>query len=306
MTITAMVVMSETIEWANSNGGIRKSRNLVRWFIPRARHRVSINKPFKSLRPSWTVLAPVIYLALMKGYMYILFTTLTPVFRSTYTSTPKWHLISGPGSAGLTFLTTFVGTIFGGLIGYVYSMRRISWLQRGNSRTYLWRFIIRGFVLSSLLTSIGLIAFGWTVSVLKESQIFAPLVASTLAITGTTLGVLMAENLTYCRSMELIDGLIHASNFLGSLAGGLLPLMAQVLYLLPPGLGWTSTIYGVGSLFILERVWYWYRNGVSVSGDELSLRSLELEGRIMTPDIEEELVGYRGWGGRQDSVLLSR
>ena len=306
MTITALVVMSETIEQANSNGGIRKSRNLLRWFIPRARHCLSISKPFKSLHLTWTVLAPVFYLALMKGYMYILFTTLTPVFTSAYTSTPKWHLISGSGSAGLTFLTTFVGTIVGGLIGYVYyKRRRLYWLHRGNTLSYRWHFLLIGFVLSSLLTSLGLIAFGWTVSVLKEDQIFVPLVASTLAITGTTLGVLTAENSIYCRPMELIAGSIHASNFLGSLAGGVLPLIAQIFYRLPLGLGWTNTIYGIGSLFILERVWYWYRNGISVSGDELSLRSLELEERIMTPDIDG-LGGYRGWGAHPNSALLSR
>ena len=297
MTITARIVMSETIERAISKGGIRKSRNLLRWLVPRPRDRLTINKPFGSLRLSWTVLAPVIYLALMKGYMYIIFTTLTPVFISMYTSTPKWHLISGPGpgSAGLTFLTTFVGAILGGLIGYVYFMWRLSRLQRGSSFSYLRQFLLIGFVLSSLLTSVGLIAFGWTVLVLKENQIFAPLVASTLTIAGTTLGVLTAEDSIYFMSKGPIADAIHASNFLGSLAGGVLPLIAQAFYLLPSGLGWTNTIYGVAALFILERVWYWYRNnGVRGSSDQMSLPSIESEERIMTPDIEE-LGGWRGY-----------
>ena len=278
-----MVVMSETSEWAVSQGGIRKSRNLLRWLVPRARNRLSINKPFTSLQLSWTVLAPLIYIALMKGYMNILYTTLTPVFTAMYTSTPRWYLISGPGSAGLTFTTTVGGTVLGSLTGYFL----FKWGRNGLHETTrrsgfsLWQYLPLAFVLSSLLTSLGLIAFGWTVLVVKGTQIFAPLMASTLAITGTTLGVLTAEGFIYCTSKGPIADAINASNILASLAGGLLPLIAQGLYLLPSGLGWTNTICGVGALFILERIWYWYRNGTRVSSDQLSLRSFSLEGIIV-------------------------
>ena len=283
-----MVVMSETSELAISKRGIRKSHLLLRWPIPRATKRLSINKPFKSLHLSWTELAPVIYLALMKGYMNILYTTLTPVFTAMYTSTPKWDLISGPGSAGLTFISTFVGTGVGSWIGYILFVRRRDRLHKLPWRIILpfWRYLPLVFVASSLLTFAGLSAFGWTVLLVKGTQIYAPLVGSTLAITGTTLGVLTAENFIYFTSKEPIADAIHASDFLGSLAGCVLPLLAQLLYLLPSGLGWTNTIYGVGALFILERVWYWYRNG-----PQLSRR---FEERILTPDIEE-LGGSRGY-----------
>ena len=275
--------MSETSEWAISERITRKSRNLLQWLIPRARNRLSINKPFKSLPFSWTVLAPVIYLALMKGYMYILYTTLTPLFTAKYAPNPKWHLISSPGSAGLTFITTFVGTVFGGLIGCVLFVRRrdrLHRMMRGGVSSF-WRHLPLVFAASSLLTFFGLSAFGWTGSLIKGTQILLPLAASTLAITGTTLGVLTAEDFICRTSKGPIADAINASNFLGSLAGGLLPLIAQSLYLLPSGLGWTNTVYGVGPLFILERVWYWYRKGPRVASDQLSRRTFELEEQII-------------------------
>ena len=292
-----MVVMSETCEWAISEGQTRKSRNLLRLRIPRARNRLCFYNPFKSLHLSWTVLAPVIYLALMKGYMYILYTTLTPAFTAAYISTPKWHLVSGPGSAGLTFLTTFVGTIIGGLVGCFLFARRRNRLHQTMRRHFFYprRNIPLAFVASGLLTFLGLSAFGWTVLVVKENRIILPLAASTIAITGTTLGVLTAED-SVCHIWEgPVADAMKASNFLGSLAGGLLPLIAQGLYPLPAGLGWTNTIYGVGALFILRSAWYWYRNGPRVSSDQLSRRPFELEERIMTPDIED-FGGYRGDG----------
>lgn len=277
--------MSET----ENSDYLRVKRRARQCFTPRA-----ISKPFKSLHFSWTVLAPLIYLALMKGYMNILYTTLTPVFTAMYTSTSKWYLISGPGSAGLTFTTTVGGTVLGSLIGYFLFEWGFDGLHKMTRRSgfRLRHYLPLTFVPSSLLTSLGLIAFGWTVLVVKGTQIFAPLIASTLAITGTTLGVLTAEEFIYRTSKGPIADAIHASNFLGSLAGGLLPLIAQRLYLLPFGLGWTNTAVGVGALFILERVGYWYRKGARVSSDQLFRRSFGLEEGIITPN-EEESNGWR-------------
>ena len=286
-----MVVMSET------KAGTRKSHHVLLWFIPRATKRLSINKPYKSLHLSWRVLAPVIYLALMKGYMNILYTTLTPVFTAMYTSVPKGGLILGPGSTGLTFISTFVGTVFGGLLGYILLVRhsRLLKMMRRSASSF-WSYLSKLFVASSLLTFLGLIAFGWT-DLFVHTYISLPILASTLAFIGTTLGVLTTEGFIHYTSKGPVADAMHASNFLASLAGGLLPLIAQGLYLLPSGLGWTNTIFGVGALFILERVWYWHRKE-----PQLSRRSSRLEERIMTPDIEE-LGGSRGY--RSQIQILS-
>ena len=278
-----MVVMSETRVWVPSIAELSKPHNLRRWFILTARHPPNIKKPFKSLNLSWAVLAPVVYLGLMKGYPYILYTTLTPVFTAMYTSVPKSHLILGLGSAGLTFLTAFLGSIFGGLAGCVVFVQRRGGLQQTvpRSDSSVRRDLVLAYVASSLLTSLGLTAFGWTVLVVEETQITLPLAASTLAFTGTTLGVLTLED-----SIRNADA-INDSNFLGLLAGGLLPLIAQGFYLLPSGLAWTNTAFGIGALFILmfllERVWYWYRKRPRVAGDRLPRRPFELEERVMTP-----------------------
>ena len=228
--------------------------------------RFSINKPFKSLRFSWKMLAPIIYSALMKGYMNILYTTLTPVFTATFKYITDWHFTPGP--AGLLFLTIVAGTVLGSFAGYIFLKVERDALRkrvlRGSIK--LLPYLPLAFALSSLFASAGLIAFGMTV---KGGQIVNPLVATALAITGTTLGVLTAEAVMYRTARGAIAETTHAINFVGSLAGGLFPLIAQGLYLLPSGIVWTNTISGVGALFILERVWYWYRNRARITSEML-------------------------------------
>ncbi|KAI4167658.1 MAG: hypothetical protein LQ343_007043 [Gyalolechia ehrenbergii] len=61
--------------------------------------------PFKLLLLSPIVLALSTFMASVYGYLYLLFTTITPVFESTY------HFSSG--TVGLTFLGIGVGSLFG-------------------------------------------------------------------------------------------------------------------------------------------------------------------------------------------------
>ena len=276
-----MVVMSETNERAISDGQMKKlhhilrSRQTRRWLMRRASIRFSIRKLFKPIGSPWTVLAPLVYSALMKGYMNVLYTTLTPLFTAMFKHITKWHFT--PGQAGLTFNTIVVGTVTGSLAGAIFiSMRR-------EGPFTLLPYLPLAFIASSLLASGGLIAFGTTV---KEAQTISTLAVTTLAITGTTLGVLTAEAFMYRIAMGPIADTTRAINFLGSLAGGVFPLIAQALYLLPSGIVWTNIISGVAALFILERAWYWYRNGAIDISSLLPPQSPRLERNTMLDYVE--------------------
>ena len=275
----AIFVLSETDEWAISEGRMEKlhhllrSRQTRRWLmkgfsitdlfetlviLPLA---ICIG-PLMTLSFSLTVLAPVIYSALMKGCMNILYTTLTPAFTAMFANVTKWHFT--PSQAGLTFNTIVAGTVTGSLAGFIFlKMERNAVrkrMQRG--RSSLLPYLPLAFVPSSLFASGGLIAFGMAI---KRSQPISTLAVTTLATTGTTLGVLTAEAFMYRTAQR---DTTDAINFLGSLAGGLFPLIAQALYPLPSGLVWTNAIFGVGALFIIERVWYWYRSGAWIPSEE--------------------------------------
>ena len=292
----AIFVMSETHEWAISEGRMEKlhhllrSRQTRRWLmkgfsitdlsetlviLPFA---ICIG-PLMTLSFSWTVLAPVIYSALMKVCMNILYTTLTPAFTAMFANVTKWHFT--PSQAGFTFNTIVAGTVTGSLAGFIFlKMERNAVrkrMQRG--RSSLLPYLPLAFVPSSLFASGGLIAFGMAI---KRSQPISTLAVTTLATTGTTLGVLTAEAFMYRTAQR---DTTDAINFLGSLAGGLFPLIAQALYLLPSGLVWTNAIFGVAALFIIERVWYWYRSGAWI------------------PSEENTMLDYVEWGTSRDNPV---
>ena len=271
--------MSETDERAISEGRMKKlhhllrSRQTRRWLM----RRVSITDlfrfhdrlplaicigPLMTLSFSWTVLAPVIYSALMKGCMNILYTTLTPVFTAMFENVTKWHFT--PSQAGFTFNTIVVGAVTGSLAGFIFLKMERNAVRKRMQRGHLslLPYLPLAFVLSSLFASGGLIALGVAVT---RSQPISTLAVTTLATTGTTLGVLTAEVFMYRTAQR---DTTDAINFLGSLAGGLFPLIAQALYLVPSGLFWTNAIFGVAALFIIERVWYWYRSGAWTPSEE--------------------------------------
>ena len=255
--------MRETNERINLQRSIARDQDLPRYqtfaalftsTIPQA-----IRQPLRLLKSSPTMTILVLYLALMKGYTFLLYTTLTPIFTPGYSYATKWHLT--PGKAGLAFLGIFLGIIIGSLFGCVIFQWARGWIdqrmeRKGKAMTQYRQLPL---VLSSLVICYGIVGFGW--SVVKAKQLIVPLAAALLASLGTSLTVLTIE-------AYIVDVFVHdsadaiaASNFLGPLAGGLLPLFGQWLSVSQLGIQWTYTLFGIIALIILERTWYLWRNG---------------------------------------------
>jgi len=77
-------------------------------YTPKEVFKMSIIRPMKMLVLSPIVLALSTFMAVVYGYLYLLFTTLTEVFENTY------HF--SPGTVGLTYLGIGLGSILGLLI----------------------------------------------------------------------------------------------------------------------------------------------------------------------------------------------
>ena len=72
------------------------------------------------MQPNANSLAQSLYVAIVYGYLYLLFTTLTPVFESQY------HFSSG--SVGLTYLGIGIGALFGVVIFGILSDKLLKYL----------------------------------------------------------------------------------------------------------------------------------------------------------------------------------
>ncbi len=214
----------------------------------------------------------------MKGYTYLLYTTLTPIFTPSYSYATQWHL--GPGKAGLAFSAIFIGNMTGSLIGYVLFHRLLPRIDRNLKRKgkSIAQYQQLPLVPGSLLAWLGVVGFGW--SVVKAKQLIQPLAATLLASLGTSLTVLTIEAyLADIFSRDFADA-IDASTFLGSLIGFLLPLFGLLLNNTPFGIGWTCTVFGTFALAMLGETWALWKGGQRL--DRSSTR--RLEGRDLESD----------------------
>ena len=159
------------------------------------------------------------------------------------------------------FLGVFIGIAVGSLVGYVlfqWACDRIDQkMERRGKAIAQYRQL--PLVLSSLIISYGVSWFGWSAG--RAKHIISPLVATLLASLGSSLTVLMIEAYLIDVFVRDLSDAIAAINFLGSLIGGLLPLVGLALYVSPLGIEWTYTLFGIVALVTLERTWYLWREG---------------------------------------------
>lgn len=173
-----------------------------------------------------------IYIAVLYGLLYILFTTFTEVFQGQYGFSS--------GSSGLSFLGSGVGTLIGlfyagGLSDYAIKlkMRRNEQLQPEDRLP--WYISVPG----SVSIPIGLFIYGWTTD--YQVHWIAPEIGT--AVIGYGMITVLMGVQTY-----LVDAFtahaasaIAACTVLRSLAGGLLPLCGLELYH-KLGLGWGNSL----------------------------------------------------------------
>jgi hypothetical protein len=205
----------------------------------------TIIRPLKLLFLSPIVTAMCIYIAIMYGLLYILFTTYTFVFEEVY------HFSTS--NAGLSFLGIGVGTIVGLAFCGSQSDRIIKAKQAaGVTLKPEDRLPLLITLPSCLAIPFGLILYAWTTD--KGIHWIVPQIGT--AITGFgIIGVVM------CVQTYLIDAFtiyaasaIAANAVLRSLLGALLPLCGLDLYR-KIGLGWGNTLLGFIALACAPIIW---------------------------------------------------
>ncbi|MCJ1246989.1 hypothetical protein MMC30_004200 [Trapelia coarctata] len=226
----------------------------------------SIVRPSKMLFFSPIVLLLSITMAVVYGYLYLLFTTLTEVFESQYGFSA--------GTVGLTYLGLGIGMFVGiAIVGGIsdYLVKRLS--ANGEMKPeYRLPPMIPGF----FCIPTGLFIYGWTTE--KQVFWFVPIFGSSLVglgllatFVGSPAHLLMVDFADHKRQMPiqtyLIDAFtIHAASaiaantVLRSLAGALLPLAGPKMYA-TLGLGWGNSLLGFIAVAMLPIPWLFYKYG---------------------------------------------
>jgi MFS family permease len=196
------------------------------------RLRQALVRPTRMLLFSPIVAAMCIYIAVLYGLLYILFTTFAPVFQGQYGFSS--------GTSGLAFLGSGVGMLLGLLYAGILSDRAIKIklaqdLQPKPEDRLPWYIVLPG----SLSIPAGLFIYGWA----TDKQIHWLLPEFGNAVTGFGMILILMGVQTY-----LVDAFtVHAASaiaactILRSLAGGLIPLGGLQLYD-KLGLGWGNSL----------------------------------------------------------------
>ena len=200
----------------------------------------SLIRPIKMFLFSPVVSLMCIYIAVLYGLLYILFTTYTTVFEGQYEFSTS--------SSGLSFIGGGVGMLLG--LSFVASLsdcvikRKIQRKETLRPEDRLpWYIVLPG----TLTIPTGLFIYGWSTD--KQVHWIVPEIGT--AITGFGMIVILM-----CIQTYLVDAFTTyaasataANTVLRSLAGALLPLCGLKLYE-KLGLGWGNSVLGFVALVI--------------------------------------------------------
>lgn len=192
----------------------------------------AVVRPTKMLIFSPIVLSLSVYIALIYGILYILFTTFTFVFQGQYGFSA--------GTVGLTFIPLGIGMMIGmGTFGYLSDkfIKEAMAQPGGVKPEHRMPFVLS--IPPGLLIVAGLFIYGWTVE--KHTHWIAPMIGTSLVGVGM-IGVMM------CTQTYIIDAFtlhaasaIAANTVLRSTVGALLPLVGLRMYN-NLGLGWGNSL----------------------------------------------------------------
>ena len=133
---------------ANLRSALESNRTTKELFL------LSIVRPAKMLFLSPIVFLLSLYVGLVYGYLYLLFTTITTVFANTYGF--------NQGSVGLSYLGIGIGSIIGLILLGATSDKLLTYLSAKNGGEKKPEYRLPPMIPGSLFVPISLFMYGWT------------------------------------------------------------------------------------------------------------------------------------------------
>ncbi|RGP66447.1 hypothetical protein FLONG3_8884 [Fusarium longipes] len=268
ITIMAFVFMRETYAYAILDQKTKKLRKETG--NPKLRSALDKGTTTKELfnmamvRPTKMLLfAPIVsllslYMALVYGYLYLLFTAMPTLFEKEYGFSS--------GSVGLSYLGIGTGSLIGLVISGATSDPLVSYLTKKNGGERKPEYRLPLMVAACFIIPAGLFLFGWTAE--KKTHWILPIIGTSF------LGVGMIV-VFMCISVYLVDAYIEyaasaiaASTVLRSLVGALLPLAGGSMYK-SLGYGWGTSVLGFVAAAAIPLPLIFYRYGERIRSRNL-------------------------------------
>ncbi|KAL9074973.1 MAG: hypothetical protein Q9161_001903 [Pseudevernia consocians] len=215
---------------------------------PAALFKISIVRPMKMLLFSPIVLALSTYMAVVYGYLYLLFTTITEVYENQY------HF--SQGTVGLTYLGIGVGSLFGVVIFGIASDRILKAKSKTGEMKAEYR--LPPMIPGSFVIPIGLFLYGWTAD--KHVFWIAPIIGTGMVGLGLLATFMPIQTYLVDAFTIYAASALAANTVLRSLVGALLPLAGQKMYA-TLGLGWGNSLLAFIAIAMCPIPVIFYRYG---------------------------------------------
>ncbi|KAJ6170116.1 hypothetical protein N7485_007462 [Penicillium canescens] len=222
---------------------------------PRDLFLFSIVRPTKMLFLSPIVFLLSLYVGVVYGYLYLLFTTITPVFEETYGFSQ--------GIVGLSYLGIGIGSILGLVILGATSDRLLNYLSAKNGvRKPEYR--LPPMIPGSLFVPASLFMYGW--SAYYHTHWIVPIIGTSLLGVGMLVSFMTVSTYLVDAFTIYAASAMAANTVFRSLAGAMLPLAGPKMYQ-ALGLGWGNSLLGfiALALCVLPVIFWLYGERIRTS-----------------------------------------
>jgi hypothetical protein len=260
VTLIAFAVLRESYPvtlLAHKTARLRKETNnpLLRSKLdlglqPKALFIRSILRPTKMLLFSPVCALMSLFMAILYGFLYLLFTTFTYVFRDVYGF--------GASTVGLTYLGSGIGFFIGlGVMAFT-SDALLAHLTKKNGGVMKPEFRLPQLVCAVPLLPIAFLIYGWTAE--YHVHWLVPIFGT--LILGIALNIAFMAVCTYLVDSFTIyaASAMAANTVLRSLFGGVIPLFGLQMYN-KLGLGWGNSLLAFVALLLCPIPWVFFRYG---------------------------------------------
>lgn len=214
----------------------------------------AFTRPIKLLLLSPIVFLFSLFAAVSYGYLYLMFTTLTPIFERQYGFSQSL--------AGLSYLGFGVGSLIGLVISGVLGNKIAS--KHSAKGTFRPESRLPPMLLGSWFIPAGLFWYGWSAE--AQTHWIVPIIGTAVFAIGL-MTVFMAANTYLVDSYLLHAASVTAANTaLRSLAGAVLPLAGPAMYE-KLGLGWGNSLLAFIALAMCACPVLFWRFGEGIRTD---------------------------------------
>ncbi|KAJ7727748.1 putative bicyclomycin resistance protein [Mycena metata] len=248
VAIAEVVLLSETYapvllnrkakQLQKETGNMALRSKLDNGSTPRELFKHTILRPFRMLAFSPIIIITTIYIAVVYGYLYIMFTSVTEVFEETYGFSTQ--------IVGLVFIGLGVGSVAGvvyfSMTSDPYIRKKLAEAAGEEIPTRVKpEFRLPAVLVGSVVMPAGFFVYGWTAQF--HVHWIVPIIGTAIIGAGNMLNFMSV-------TVYLVDAFtIHAASALAantvvrSVAGAVLPLCGLQMYAVL-GLGWGNSLLG--------------------------------------------------------------